>query len=607
VDSRIFVTSLACYDYGELERRRRMQTEDRVSSNAAAYDARPWLAQYPADVPGSLNYPDISIWQLLEQTLDGYGDHGAFVFQNNGMTFRQLRDQAAAMAGALQRAGVKKGDAVLVLLPNIPHFPVTYFGTLRLGARLAAVSPTSVEREIENLIEDSGARVVVTIDLLYDKVASVWERAGVETVVVGTVTDFMPAWKRLAAGWTGKTPKPKMPVEYGPRVQPMLSFMRGGKKEEVATVVKSSDVAVLQYTGGTTGLPKAAMLTHGGLIANATQMKGLFPRLKDGQETILAVLPFFHVYGVTLVMNAGLLLAANTVLIARPVTMDIFEAVRRHRPTIFPGVPTLYVAVTNDRRHKDYDLSSIDVCCCGGAPLPLEVKREFERITGGHLYEGYGLSEASPLTHSQPHKGESPAGSMGLPVPDTDARIVGDDDQPVPPGEEGELVVRGPQVMQGYWRREQETAEALKGGWLHTGDIARMDEDGWFYIVDRKKDLIITGGENIYPREVEEVLYEHPKVQEAAVVGVPHPFGGEIAKAFIVLKPGEEATKKDITQFAAERLSKAKVPRAVEFRSELPKSAGLKILRRVLAEEERERQASQPRRSRERSGPDPDA
>jgi long-chain acyl-CoA synthetase len=583
-----------------------MQTEERVSPYAAAYDARPWLARYPNDVPASLDYPDISIWELLEQTVRKYGDHDAFVFRNDSMTFQQLQDQASAMAGALQKAGVKKGDAVLVLLPNIPHFPVTYFGTLRLGAMLAAVSPTSVEREIENLIEDSGARVIVTIDLLYEKIASAWERAGVETVVVGSVTDFMPAWKRLAAGLTGKAPKPKQAVPYGPRVRPMRAFISGGKREKVAATVKSSDVAVLQYTGGTTGLPKAAMLTHGSLIANATQMTGWFPKLKEGQETILAVLPFFHVYGVTLVMNAGLLLAANTVLIARPVTLDIFEAVRQHRPTIFPGVPTLYVAVTNDRRHKDYDLSSIDVCVSGGAPLPSEVKRDFERITGGHLYEGYGLSEASPMTHAQPHKGTSPEGSMGVPAPDTEARIVGDDDQPVAPGEEGELVIRGPQVMQGYWKREQETAESLRGGWLHTGDIARMDEDGWFYIVDRKKDLIITGGENIYPREVEEVLYEHPKVQEAAVVGVPHPFGGEIAKAFIVLKPGEEATKKDITQFAAERLSKAKVPRAVEFRSELPKSAGLKILRRVLAQEERERQASQPRRSRDRANADAD-
>jgi long-chain acyl-CoA synthetase len=549
-------------------------------------------------VAAHLLYPDGTIWELLETTVELYGDRNAFVFQNYAMTYRQLHAHAVAMSGALQRAGVQPGDTVFLLLPNVPHFPVAYYAALRLGASLAAISPTAVEREIENQIRDCGAKVVVTIDLLFDKVANVWERSGIRTVVVGTVTDFMPPWIRALGRVTGKTPKPKTPVNYGGGVQNMLAFMRGGRGERVTVNSDPQAVAVLQYTGGTTGVPKAAVLSHANLLANAQQMKGWLPRLEDGKETILAVLPFFHVYGVTLVMNAGLLIGANTVLIPRPVTADIFDAIKRYRPTVFPGVPTLYVAVINDKRHKQYDLSSIDVCVSGGAPLPIEVKRDFETITGGHLYEGYGLSEASPLTHAQPHDGRSRVGSTGLPVADTEARIVDDDDNPLPVGEEGELVVRGPQVMRGYWNRPEDTADSLRCGWLHTGDIARMDEDGWFYIVDRKKDLIITGGENIYPREIEEVLYEHPKVKEVAVVGVPHPFGGEIAKAFIVLKPNEEATKKDIVQFASERLAKHKVPRAVEFRTELPKSAAQKILRRVLAEEERERQSTRGRRKK---------
>jgi long-chain acyl-CoA synthetase len=579
-----------------------VQTQSEAGSdNASAYDAKPWLAHYPSDVPESLEYPEQTIWDLLEETVAVYGNRGAFVFQNYGMTFGQLKTYAERMSGALQLAGVKKGDVVFVLLPNLPHFPVTYYATLRLGAAMAAAPPTAVEREVENLIRDSGARVVVTVDLLFDKVANIWQRAGVETVVVGCVTDFMPPWIRTVGRLAGKTPKPKDPVAYGASVRPMLSFMKRGRGRTVDVDVKPDDVAVLQYTGGTTGLPKAAILTHRNLLANARQMKGWFPELEQGKETILAVLPFFHVYGVTLVMHAGLLLAANTVLIPRPVTADIFEAIKRYRPTIFPGVPTLYVALINDKRHTEYDLSSIDICVSGGAPLPIEVKRDFEKITGGHLYEGYGLSEASPLTHAIPHDGRNRVGSMGLPVPNTDVRIVDDDDVPVPVGEQGELVVRGPQVMQGYWNRPQDTAASLLNGWLHTGDIGRMDVDGWFYIVDRKKDLIITGGENIYPREVEEVLYEHPKVREAAVVGVPHPYGGEIAKAFIVLKPGETATKKDIIQFASLRLAKHKVPRAIEFRDELPKSAAQKILRRVLAEEERARQARSPGRNRHRT------
>jgi long-chain acyl-CoA synthetase len=482
----------------------------------------------------------------------------------------------------------------MLLLPNVPHFPVAYYGILKLGALVAAAPPTSVEREVENFIRDSGARVVITIDLLYYKMADVWEKCGVETVVVGTAIDFMPPWIRLAARITNKVPKPKQPVGYGGRVKTMLGFLASGRGGAAAARVRSEDVALLQYTGGTTGLPKAAMLTHGSLLSNAQQMTGWFPTLQVGKETILAVLPFFHVYGVTLVMNAGLLLAARTVLIAGGwVPTEVFESIRRYRPTIFPGVPTLYVALINDERSRKYDLSSIDVCVSGGAPLPIEVRRDFEKITGGHLYEGYGLSEASPMTHAEPYDGSGKSGSIGLPVPDTEARIINPETgECVPVGEEGELAVRGPQLMKGYWKRPEETADVLRDGWLLTGDIARMDDDGYFVIVDRKKDLIITGGENIYPREIEEVLFEHPAVKEVAVVGVPHPFGGEIAKAFIVLKPGESATKRDITQFAGQRLAKHKVPRAVEFRSELPKSAAQKVLRRVLAEEERARQAA---------------
>ena len=579
-----------------------MQTESPTSAQfAEVYDSRPWLRQYPPDVPASIDYPRQSIWQSLEETVRTYGDNTAFVFQNYGMSYRQLLRSAARMSAALARAGVSRGDVVLVLLPNVPHFPVAYYGTLRLGAALAAAPPTSVERELEYFIRDSGTRTIVTLDLLYEKIENIWERCGVENVIVGSVTDFMPVWVRAAAPFLERVPKPKHPVKYGGRVKRMASFLYSARGTEVQDAASPEDVALLQYTGGTTGQPKAAMLTHASLLANARQMRTWFPTLRDGKETIMAVLPFFHVYGVTLVMNAGVLLAARTVLIAAGwAPAEIFEAIRRYRPTVFPGVPTLYVALINDERSKTYDLHSIDVCVSGGAPLPLEVKRDFERITGGHLYEGYGLSEASPLTHAQTYDGRAKIGSMGLPVPDTEARILGEDGEPVRAGDEGELVVRGPQVMRGYWRRPEETADTLQDGWLRTGDIARMDDEGYFYIVDRKKDLIITGGENIYPREVEEVLFEHPKVKECAVVGVEHPFGGEIAKAFIVLKPGEEATKKDITQFAAERLAKHKVPRAVEFRAELPKSQAGKILRRVLAEEEKTKQAARKRRPRPR-------
>ena len=569
-----------------------MQTESPPAAGGLTpYDQRPWLRHYPADVPPHMEYPSQTMAELLDETVKSYGNCPAFVFQNHSMTFQELQRHAGQVASGLQRAGVQKGDVVLVLLPNVPHFPVAYHGILQIGAILAAGSPMSVEREIENLIADSGARIIITIDLLFDKVANIVDRCGIELVVVGSVADFMPSWMRLAGRLTGKVPKPKQPVMYGGKIRSMREFMRCGRVAATPAEVTPGDVALLQYTGGTTGTPKGATLTHANLLANGRQMLVWFPTLKKGDETILAVLPFFHVYGVTLAMNGGLLLAANTVLIARPVISDIVDAVRRHRPTIFPGVPTLYVAIVNDERAKQYDLSSIDVCVSGGAPLPAEVKRDFENLTGGHLYEGYGLSEAAPLTHAVPHDGRGKPSSMGFPVVDTDARIVDEGGEAVPIGEAGELEVRGPQIMQGYWRRPEETADVFHDGWLRTGDVARMDEEGWFYLVDRKKDLIITGGENIYPREIEEVLFEHPQIKEVAVVGVPHPYGGEIAKAFVVLAPGETATKKEITQFAAAHLAKHKVPRAVEFRAELPKSAAQKVLRRVLAEEERARQA----------------
>ena len=565
-----------------------------------AYDARPWLQHYPEGVPPLTELPTGTIWDALETTVAHFGDRTAFIFQGIPMSYRQLGALSERMAAALAAAGVGAGSPVLFLLPNVPHFPVTYYGTLRLGALVAAAPPNSVAREIEHLIRDSGAKIVVTIDLLYEKIADIWEQCGVETVVVGSIADFLPLWMRVVGRLTGRIPRPKAPVQYSARVRSMRRFLRSRRRPPQLSVTPD-DVAVLQYTGGTTGTPKAAMLTHRGLLANAVQMRSWFPALRQGEESILAALPFFHVYGVTLVMNAGLILAARTILIPRPVAAEIFAAIARYRPSIFPGVPTLYVAIINDERSRTYDLSSIDVCVSGGAPLPAEVKREFERITGGHLYEGYGLSEASPVTHAEPFDGRTRSGSMGLPLPNTDARIVDDHGCAVPVNEVGELVVRGPQIMMGYWHRCEETDEVLQDGWLRTGDLARMDEDGWFYIVDRKKDLIITGGENIYPREVEEVLFRHPDVQQVAVVGVPHGYGGEIAKAFVVPRPGASLTRRDIIEFASQNLAKHKVPRDVEFRDELPVSAGLKVLRRVLADEERRKQAKQPPRRRGRS------
>jgi long-chain acyl-CoA synthetase len=579
-----------------------VKTEEEVrSADHDPYASRPWVAEYPPDVPPSLDYPRQTTWEALEEIVSVYGDHDAYVFQDQALTFRQVMRYADRMAAALARVGVKRGDVVLLVLPNMPHFPVAYFGALKLGAAIAATPPLSTEREFEYFIRDSGAKKIVTIDLLYEKVANVWERAGIEQVIVGTPIDFMPFHVRTMAALLRKVPKPPKAVPYGERVVPMRSFLSSGRSP-VPQQADPDDVAVLQYTGGTTGIPKAATLTHMNLLSNARQTVAWMPKLVLGQETMMAVLPLFHVYGMTLVMNSALLLGARTVLIPNWIPSQVFEAIKKYRPSIFPGVPTLYVAFVNDERSKSYDVSSIEWCFSGGAPLPVEVKRDFQALTQGHLFEGYGLSETSPVVSAQPYDGRGELGTIGLPIPDTEVRIVHSDTGRIMPiGESGELTVRGPQVMKGYWQRPEETADVLKDGWLFTGDVARMDERGWFFIVDRKKDLIITGGENVYPREIEEVLYEHPKVKEAAVVGVPHPFGGEVAKAFIVLREGETATKPEIVKFTGERLAKHKVPRSVEFRESLPKSNTGKVLRRVLQDEERAKAAAKPRKSRRSS------
>jgi long-chain acyl-CoA synthetase len=356
-----------------------------------------------------------------------------------------------------------------------------------------------------------------------------------------------------------------------------------------AEVDPAGDLALLQYTGGTTGSSKGVMLSHRNLRANTEQVRAWFPDADPGREVMMAVLPFFHVYGLTVCLLLGVRLGAALVLLPRFDLDQVMAAVDRHRPTLFPGVPTMYVAINNEVAKGGHDLSSIKACLSGAAPLPLEVAERFERYSGGRLVEGYGLSECSPVALANPIYGKRKAGTIGMPLPDTLARVVdaADPDSLPPAGEPGELAIKGPQVMRGYWNRPEESAQVLRDGWLLTGDLALMDDEGYFQIVDRKKDLIIAGGFNVYPREVEEVLYEHPKVEEVSVVGVPDSYLGEVVKAFVVLRPGEEATTEEIRSFAKERLAAYKVPRVVEFRDELPKTLIGKVLRRALVEEER--------------------
>ena len=574
----------------------------------------PWLRFYPEGVRAHLDYPDMPLYGLLERAARERPEHPAVVFFNRTLTYAQLNHAADRFARALVRLGLRRGDRVALMLPNCPQFVIAYYGILKAGGVVVNHNPLYTARELEFQLDDSGCRLLIALDMTYPTVREARPRTPLEAVILTRINEYMPGLLRLLYPLKARRDGTWPTIAPGDRVlwfQDLLAG-RGGEPAARSTAeggasrdagepripvpVDADDVALLQYTGGTTGRPKAAMLTHRNLLANALQTAEwvLQGKVDEGpRHRIMGVIPFFHVYGMTTVMNLAIAIHGTMILLPRFNVDDVLKAVARYKPTMFPGVPTMYVAILNHPRLRQYDFSSIESCVSGAAPLPLEVQERFERLTGGSLVEGYGLTEASPVTHVNPTGEGKRNGTIGIPLPDTEARIVDIETgtRVLGPGEEGELIIRGPQVMKGYWNRPEETERALRDGWLYTGDIAVMDEDGFFRIVDRKKEMIITGGYNVYPREVEEVLYQHPKVLEAAVVGVPDPYRGEMVKAFVVLKPGETATEEEIIAFCRERLAKYKVPRAVEFRSELPKSLIGKVLRRVLAEEERRRAA----------------
>lgn len=554
------------------------------------YEKKPWLKLYPENVPESLDYPNVPIFWLLERAYQRFPDKVAMVFYEKKMSYSEFYESTLRFAGALQNLGVKKGDRVALFLPNCPVYPISYFAIARIGAIVAQFNPLYTERELEQLISDSGARVAVTLDVLAHKFNGIVAKGLLDCLIVAKLRHLLPFPLNILAPLKAlKNPKPGFPKGF--LVHDFRKLMSSAHYPKDVKIDPAEDVAIFQYTGGTTGLAKAAMLTHRNVVCNTIQVSTWAgAMLEEGKEVVMCVLPFFHVYGMTVGMNVGIFLGGTLVLEPRFEVERVVKLIEKHKVTLFPGVPTIYVAINKyvAENKKKVDLSSVKFCLSGGAPLPVEVAEEFEKLTGGKLREGYGLSESSPVTHANlPHL-PSRKGSIGVPISDTLAKIVDPETgEEMPVGEPGELCVKGPQVMKGYWNRPEETKAALdEEGWLHTGDIAYMDEEGYFYIVDRKKDMIIAGGYNIYPREVEEVLYQHPKVQECAVIGVPHEYRGETVKAFIVLKPGMSATAEEIIEFCKKHLAAYKVPKLVEFVDELPKSAVGKVLRRILREQE---------------------
>jgi len=545
---------------------------------------RPWLSSYPDGVPHTLSYPEVPVYALLDEAAQRHGAAAATHFYGARLTWAQVRHQADAFAAALASLGVQKGDRVAIMLPNIPQTVIAYFGALKAGAVVAFCNPLYTERELAHQLNDSGAGVIVALDRLAPRIRAVQGGTSIRRLILTGLTDYMPLALRVMAPFVKPDLVGKVPRE--PDVYAFRELIRrhDGAEPPAVAIDPVRDLALLQYTGGTTGLSKGAMLTHRNLVANVWQLRAWMQTAEEGSERILAVMPFFHVYGLTVCLNMAALLAAMLLLVPRFDVKQVLKLVHRERPTLFPGAPTMYVAINQYPGISRYRLDSIRACISGAAPLPVEVQTTFEALTGGTLVEGYGLTEASPVTHCNPLAGRRVPGSIGLPLPDTEVKIVDLETraEELPPGEVGELCIRGPQVMAGYWNRPEETDQVLRDGWLHTGDVAWMDEAGYTYLVDRIKDVIIAGGYNIYPREVEEVLYEHPAVLEAAVVGVPDEYRGQSVKAFVVPKPGEVVTADEIIGFCRERLAKYKVPREVEFRPELPKSLAGKVLRREL-------------------------
>jgi long-chain acyl-CoA synthetase len=574
-----------------------IQEDREIASNLGlqTVTTRPWTRFYPSDIPPIIDYPKEPLFKLLSESAKKHPDWVAISYHGKQITYKELDELANQFANGLISIGIQKGSKVALILPNVPQYVFCFFGILKSGATVVPCNPLYREKEIEFQLVNSEAEAVVLLNnivgqnnfyLEFEKCRP--RLTKLKHVFVTSVTDYLPPIKKQLAG-----PVRKIRTLHKEGTTKLTDFIRNQPRSEPdldSVIDPKNDVAVIQYTGGTTGISKGAMLTHENIVSNSV-IDAHWTGISEKQETLLAVIPFFHIYGLTIAMNAAIFAGQKIVLLPTFNPKEVLETIQKERVQIFPGVPTMYVALLHHPELKKYSIGSVERCVSGGAPLPLEVQRKFNQATGGNIVEGYGLTEASPVTHInilRPNAVKK-EGSIGIPIPNTDAKIVdvetGTKDIPV--GEAGELAIRGPQVMKGYWKSDEETKKVLTEDWLLTGDIAKQDEDGFFFIIDRKKDLINASGFKVWPREVEEVLFTHPDVKEAAVIGVPDEYRGETIKAFIVLKdksnnPGAEAIK----AFCKERIAAYKVPKLIEFVDDLPKSLVGKVLRRKLREKE---------------------
>ncbi len=546
-----------------------------------------WLGHYPPGVPATIEIPDRSLVELVQESVLQQPDRVAFIYYGAKWTYRRFWEASGHLAQSLVNEGLQRGDRVALYLPNCPVYPIAYFATLRAGGTVVQVSPLYLGQDLDRLLEDAQPKAIFCLNLQWPNLEKLnWKFSVPLTYVVG-LNELYPFPARWFVNRVLRRRGLPTGIPEGPQIRRWKSALATPGAPPTVRVNSATEVAVLQYTGGTTGVPKAAMLSHRNLVANALQCRAWFNIATKEREVVLASIPYFHVYGMTVAMTYPLMVGATIVLETRPDVDEILKLINKYHPTQFPGVPALYNGINHHPKRDQYDLRSIRICLSGSAPLPLEVAKKFEAETGGRVVEGYGLSETSPVTHANPIEGERRAGSVGLPMPETDQRIVDLETgtKVMPPMETGELCVRGPQVMLGYYHQPKETAAVLQDGWFKTGDIAYIDAEGYCFIVDRKKDLINVGGLKVYPREVEEVLFQNPGVADAAVVGVPDAELGEVVRAFVVKKPGATVTGEELIQFVRDRVAHYKAPRVVEFRNALPRSGVQKVLRRELRAE----------------------
>ncbi len=559
---------------------------------------RPWFEHYDPGVPPHLDYPEIPLYQFLERAAQDHPDRACTIFKGSELSFSEMNDLTDRLAAALVDLGVTKGQPVGIFMPNIPQFVLAYYAILKAGGVVVATNPLYTKREIKHQLLDSGVELMLVMSSFYETLKEVQPETNLRRVIVTNVKEYLPGLLRFLFTLTKER-------REGHRVQLMdgdlwlQDLLDSYEPTDLPDLgIGPDDTALYQYSGGTTGTPKAAVARHRHLVANTLQIRSWLPG-ETGQEILLMAIPLFHVYGMVAGMSYAISAAASMVMVPNPRDLDdLLDNIDKHKPTVFPGVPAMYNAINNhpDVAAGKYDIGSINACISGSAPLMRETKERFDEVTGGHLVEGYGLSEAPTATHCNPIYGENRTGSIGLPFPDVDCRIVSLEDEVtvLEPGEVGELIIRSPNVMHGYLDMPTETKNTLRDGWLYTGDIAKMDEDGYFYIVDRKKEVIKPSGFQVWPREVEEVISDHPKVLEVGVGGVPDAYRGETVKAWVVPQAGETLTAEELESFCRESLAAYKVPTEFEFREELPKTLVGKVLRRELIEEHKQAQKQAP-------------